>query len=73
MTEKKIEPSTFEPKIEKKSKTVWIIELEEDPDTGDIIMPLPMELIESQGWRIGDTLNWDLDEQTQTATLTKKK
>lgn len=71
--EKRIDPSTFEPKIEKKSDTVWIIELEEDPETGDIIMPLPTELLESQGWRIGDTLKWNLDEATQTATLTKKK
>ena len=71
--EKRIDPSTFEPNIEKKSDTVWIIELEEDPETGDIIMPLPTELLEAQGWQIGDTLNWDLDEATKTATLTKKK
>lgn len=70
--DKKIEPSTFEPNIERKSETVWIIELEEDPETGDIIMPLPSELLESQGWKIGDTLKWDLDEETKTATLKKK-
>lgn len=71
--EKKIEPSTFEPNIEKKSETVWVVELEEDPETGDLIMPLPSELIESQGWKIGDTLTWDFDELTKSATLIKKK
>lgn len=73
MTEKKIDPSSFEPKFEKKSETVWIVELEEDPETGDIIMPLPSELMETQGWSIGDTLTWDVNEETKTATLTKKK
>ena len=34
------------------TKQVWIVELEEDPETGDLIMPLPMELIESQGWKL---------------------
>ena len=55
------------------TKQVWIVELEEDPETGDLIMPLPMELIESQGWKIGDTLVWDLNEAEKTATLKKKK
>ncbi len=71
--EKKIDPSSIEPKVQKKSDTVWIIELEEDPDTGDLIMPLPGELLEAQGWKIGDTLNWSVDEETRTATLVKKK
>lgn len=73
MTDKKIDPSKFEPKFEKKSDTVWIIELEEDPETGDLVMPLPNELLESQGWKIGDTLKWNVDEETKTATLVKKK
>ena len=71
--EKKIDPSTFEPVVERKSETAWIIQLEEDPETGDLVMPLPNELLESQGWKIGDTLVWDLDETTNTATLKKKK
>ena len=53
-------------------ETHWILELQEDPDTGDLYMDLPEELIKSQGWEIGDTLVWDVDETTQTATLSKK-
>ena len=71
--EKKIDPSTFEPVIERKSETAWIFQLEEDPDTGDLIMPLPNELLESQDWKIGDTLIWDMNEQEGTATLKKKQ
>jgi len=72
MMEKKIDPSSFDPVFERKSETTWIISLEEDPETGDLVMPLPEELLNSQGWKIGDTLVWDVDEKTQTATLTKK-
>jgi hypothetical protein len=36
----------------------WTITVEEDPDTGDIILPLPPELLETQGWVEGDTLEW---------------
>lgn len=38
--------------------THWTITLEEDPDTGDLILPLPPELLEKQGWKEGDTLEW---------------
>lgn len=31
---------------------------QEDPDTGDIILPIPPELLERLGWREGDTLEW---------------
>jgi len=38
--------------------THWTITVEEDPDTGDLILPLPPELLEKQGWKEGDTLEW---------------
>jgi len=53
-------------------ETTWIVELEEDPETGDLIMPLPDELIKAQGWEIGDTLTWDIDESTGSVSLSKK-
>ena len=52
------------------SKT-WIVDLEEDPVTGDIIMPIPLELLEDLGWKEGDTLDWNIDEKTNEVTLTK--
>ena len=66
-----IDPRTDVSKIEQKSETTWIVELEEDPETGDIIMPLPDELIESQGWAIGDVLEWDVNEETGEISLRK--
>jgi hypothetical protein len=36
----------------------WTITTEEDPETGEIILPLPNDLLDLQGWRDGDTLEW---------------
>lgn len=49
----------------------WTVELEEDPETGDLVMPLPPEMLEELGWKIGDTLVWKQDEQTGDWGLSK--
>jgi hypothetical protein len=36
----------------------WEITVETDPETGELILPLPPELIELQGWKDGDELEW---------------
>lgn len=40
----------------------WTVTVEEDPETGDLILPLPDELLKMQGWNNGDTLSWDKNE-----------
>jgi len=40
---------------EKKS---WEVIIEEDPETGDAILPLPQEMLDQVGWNPGDNLNW---------------
>ena len=32
--------------------------LEEDPETGDLVMPFPPELLAQVGWDYGDVLVW---------------
>ena len=34
------------------------VTLEEDPETGELIMPFPEGMMEELGWQIGDTLVW---------------
>lgn len=46
-------PSNIEP-----DKISWTITVEEDPDTGELILPLPAELLALQGWVTGDLLDW---------------
>ena len=41
------------------SKT-WTVVLDEDLETGELLLPLPDELIASLGWKEGDNLVWDV-------------
>jgi hypothetical protein len=52
-------------------KKHWTITLEEDPVTGDLIMPLPTEALNQLGWDFGDTLVWE-DLQNGSWSLKKK-
>lgn len=37
----------------------WVITLEEaDDGSGDLVLPLTDEIMESAGWKTGDTLIW---------------
>lgn len=48
----------------------WTITAEEDPDTGEVVLPLPEELLKLQGWVEGDTLEWT-DNGDGSWSLTK--
>ena len=48
----------------------WTITLQDDPETGDLIMPLSDEILESAGWSEGDTLEW-IDNENGTWSLRK--
>ena len=36
---------------------------QEDPETGDLILPLPPELLREMGWSEGTELDLDVDDQ----------
>lgn len=38
----------------------WTVTTIEDPETGDLILPLPDDLIELLGWQIDDILSYDM-------------
>ena len=40
----------------------YVVKVEQDPDTGDLILPIPDELLAEMGWVLGDELVW---EETQ--------
>lgn len=48
----------------------WTITAEEDPETGEVVLPLPEELLKLQGWVEGDTLEWT-DNGDGSWSLTK--
>lgn len=45
-------------KIEIATSKHWCLTVEEDPETGDCILPFPPDLLEQAGWQEGDTLEW---------------
>jgi hypothetical protein len=55
-----------------KPGATWIVELEEDPETGDLVMPLPPAMLKELGWQVGDTLTWGKDKETGNFNLSKK-
>lgn len=49
---------------------IWTVTLEEDPETGELILPFPEDMLEEAGWREGDVLEW-IDNKDGTWSLVK--
>ena len=49
----------------------WTITLEEDPETGDLVMPFSPDMLAQVGWDFGDTIIWK-DEGNGSWSLRKK-
>jgi hypothetical protein len=49
----------------------YTVTLEEDGETGDLLLPFPEELLSEAGWKEGDSLSWE-DNQDGTFSITKK-
>ena len=50
----------------------WTVTLEEDPETGDLILPFSDEMLADVGWQEGDTLEW-IDNKNGSWSLIKKE
>jgi bifunctional DNA-binding transcriptional regulator/antitoxin component of YhaV-PrlF toxin-antitoxin module len=50
----------------------WTLTIEEDPETGDLMLPFNNEILEELGWREGDVLEW-IDNKDGSWSLVKKK
>ena len=35
----------------------------EDPETGDLMLPIPQQLLDELGWREGDEIEFAIDEK----------
>lgn len=40
----------------------WTVELEEDRSTGELILPIPADLLAQMGWVEGTELWWDITD-----------
>ncbi len=43
---------------ERSNNRSWTLTVEEDPETGDAILQLPSDFLETAGWNEGDTIQW---------------
>ena len=53
------------------TSTSWTLEFELDPDTGDIVLPIPPDLLANLGWTEGTELIWT-DNGDGSWSLSKK-
>jgi hypothetical protein len=49
-----------------------VVTLETDPETGELILPIPAELLSQMGWIEGTELFW-VDNENGTYSLKEKK
>jgi hypothetical protein len=59
--------------VKKVGENRWIVTVEEDPVTGDLMMPFPPDALAQAGWDFGDTLTWKIDPLTHHVTIEKKE
>lgn len=50
----------------------YVLDVQEDPETGDLILEFPDSMMEEAGWTVGDTLEW-IDNKDGSWTLRKYK
>ena len=48
----------------------YTVSVEQDPDTGELVLPFPPELLKSLGWNTGDELEW-FDNGDGSFTISK--
>jgi bifunctional DNA-binding transcriptional regulator/antitoxin component of YhaV-PrlF toxin-antitoxin module len=42
--------------------STYTIQLEEDPETGELLLPFSPEILKVAGWAEGDILEWTVEE-----------
>ena len=50
----------------------WTVTLEEDSNTGDLILPLTDEMLKEVGWQEGDVIEW-INNNDGSWSLVKQK
>jgi hypothetical protein len=50
----------------------YIGEVLEDADTGELVIELPIDMLNQMGWDEGTLLEWMVDEETNNVILKEK-
>jgi hypothetical protein len=49
----------------------WSLTLEQDPDSGDLVLPFTDEILNEVGWKEGDVIEW-IDNKDGSWSLVKQ-
>lgn len=72
METKITESSIVKPQCKQLSSKRWSVILEEDEDTGDLILPLTEEMLLDLGWNLGDVVEWEFTENSESIIIKNK-
>ena len=50
----------------------WAVTLEQDPETGELILPFPADLLSQMGWSEGTDIFWDVQDNGSVIISEKK-
>lgn len=50
----------------------WTVEVITDPETGELMLPFPPDLLSQMGWSEGTDLSW-IDNENGSFTIKKKE
>ena len=50
----------------------WSVEVVQDPETGELLLPFPPDLLSQMGWSEGTDLSW-IDNKNGTFSLKEKE
>jgi hypothetical protein len=50
------------PRKKVNTDTRYEVITQEDPETGDLILPIPTPVLEAMGWKEGDNLDFEVNE-----------
>lgn len=43
------------------SRQIWTVEVEQDPKTGELLLPIPTEILSQLGWSEGTDIWWKFE------------
>lgn len=64
--------SIIEPQCNQLGSKRWSVMLEEDEDTGDLILPLTEDMLVDLGWELGDVVEWEITENLESIVIKNK-
>jgi len=67
-----MEEKTLSSETEQKVTQMWTVKVEQDPETGELVLPLPADLLSQMGWIEGTDLFWE-ETEGKNLILTDKK